>query len=188
MARMTLGQARDKAADLQRTVARLRDLHNGEVEGSKSDQPRRSWQVWKQNRNGRLYELERLEKIAADLVTGLAGVGPARNGQIGGQRQGGHDTSATALALVAPKAGTQRNLVLNVLAEYPVHGVGCTDVELVRMSGLSANSVRPRRVELVDAGWLEDSGIRRDHNGRPHVVWRLTEAARERLQSGGIDT
>lgn len=66
-----------------------------------------------------------------------------------------------------PRSGTQRARVLMLIAAGP-H----TDNELVDLTGLSPSSVRPRRVELVDAGLVVDSGERR----RGCVVWRTTEA------------
>lgn len=195
MARMTLGQAEAKARELAASVQRLTDLHNGEGEGARGTaMPPRSLTRWRQNRSGRDHELQHLRNLTTDLVAGLAGIGPTRNGQIGGQHQGGHDTSATALQLVAPKAGSQRERVLQALAHNGLpHGddrerQGLTDVQLATSTGLPANSLRPRRVELVDAGWVEDSGRRREHNGRPHVVWVLTDAAHEQLRTERMTT
>jgi hypothetical protein len=37
--------------------------------------------------------------------------------------------------------------------------------------------VRPRRVELVDGGWLEPASTTREHHGREHTVWVLTQKA-----------
>lgn len=188
---MTLTEARTKATEAQATLRRLDALvaakpHSNSVQAYQH-QLRSVLQ-------GNAHELETLRSQLADLVGGLSGIGPARNGQIGGQRQGGHATSASALDLVAPKVGTQRSLLLLRLwddtvkcqrMEFPD---GLTDVELASVSNLPANSVRPRRVELVDAGWLRDSGRTRQHNGRDHTVWSLTDAARERLQNGDTET
>lgn len=193
MARMTLSEAATAAAELDRVLDRLKALHQGELEGSKGDQPRRSWTEWRRNRQGRLHELRHAQELAAALVAGLSGIGPARNGQLGGQRLGGLGTSAEAVELVAPKAGTQRALVLEKLrpwasrrsTDQPTKWTGLTDYQLVRMTGLPPNSLRPRRVELCDAGWIVDSGLRREHQGRTHVVWTLSEAAR---QTEGIPT
>lgn len=111
------------------------------------------------------------------------------DGKVGGQRLGGRSTATTARDLIEPKAGTQRAKVLNSLwrVAEPVFGAryertpGRTDVELFHDTDLPLNSVRPRRVELCDAGWVRDSGVRRKHHGRDHVVWCLTDLALERL-------
>lgn len=182
MARMTLGQALDKARELEASVRRLEVLYHAELTGLGVPVATNGW---KQQRAGRKHELEVLAAATADLVAGLAGIGPARNGQLGGQRQGGMATAATAADLVAPRADTQRARLLD---RFSMAGVdGWTDVQLATLTGLPANSVRPRRVELVDAGWLEAKG-KRQHNGRDHTVWTLTEAARERLQTGDTGT
>lgn len=193
MSRMTLTEARDKAVALQASVRRLESLYHGELTGRGTNV---GLEQQRQQRAGRKHELDALAKLTADLVAGLAGIGPARNGQIGGQRQGGHATSASALDLVAPKVGTQRARLLHVFqinrARHDGNSGGwsdgLTDVQLARRTGMAANSVRPRRVELVDAGWLQASKATRKHNGRDHTVWSLTDAARERLQNGDTET
>lgn len=126
------------------------------------------------------------DPVCAILTDAMALRRP-RDGKLGGQRQGGMVTARTAAELVAPRAGTQRARVLDALTYRLRDGsvareVNRSDVELQRVTGLAANSVRPRRVELVDAGWVRDSGERVVHNGREHVRWTLTRAARERLE------
>lgn len=180
MARLTRGQAAAKAREAAAALRRLNAVHGSTLTGTGHHYVAATQ---RQRYLGAKQELAELAALLEDLVAGLSEAGPMVDGKIGGQRQGGHDTSAAALQLVAPKAGTQRELVLIVvrgeqgnLTSRPAAGL--TDVELAYRTGLPANSVRPRRVELVDGGWLEDSGQRRKHNGRDHVVWTLTEAAR----------
>jgi hypothetical protein len=44
-----------------------------------------------------------------------------------------------------------------------------------RWPDLLENNLRPRRIELVEAGWLKDSGQRRkNRRGRACVVWCVT--------------
>jgi hypothetical protein len=51
------------------------------------------------------------------------------------------------------------------------------------------SSERPRRVELVEQGWVEDSGDRRLFDGHAEaIVWQLTAAARSSLKSPGTVT
>lgn len=96
----------------------------------------------------------------------------------GKRRRGARQTSVDAADLVAPRTGSQRARVLDAVHSVSTGPLGgLTDVELARQTGLSANSVRPRRVELVDLGWLEDTGRTRAHLGRAHAVWGLTESA-----------
>jgi hypothetical protein len=90
-----------------------------------------------------------------------------------------------AAVLTEPRPGTNRRAVLDAVAAVArdVRTVGLTDVEVQRATGLSPNSARPRRVELVNGGWLADSGRTREHFGREHTVWVLTDKA-ARLVSG----
>lgn len=95
------------------------------------------------------------------------------------------DTSRAAAELVQPKSGTQRMRVLAAIAAASTMSpglIGLTDAEIESRLELSGNSVRPRRGELVDAGWVEDSGVRREHgHSGLGIVWRLTEAGRRTL-------
>jgi hypothetical protein len=83
-----------------------------------------------------------------------------------------HDAPATSLAAaeaVMPRTGTQRRRVLEYVASRREHGA--TDLELQQALALSGNSERPRRIELVEAGWLIESGLRR----RGHIVWKVVQ-------------
>src|SRR5688500_16897058 len=64
------------------------------------------------------------------------------------------ETSTKAAVAVAPKSGTQRAAILAELLDAPF---GLTDPELAEATGIAMNSVRPRRVELVEGEWAEDS-------------------------------
>ena len=99
--------------------------------------------------------------------------GPQR-GMVGAEHP---DTSRTAAAEVAPRTGTQRWRVLNHLRLCGPDGA--TDAELQDALHMNGNTERPRRVELVDGGWVEDSGDRRVSGGRPAIIWRATAQAVE---------
>ena len=45
----------------------------------------------------------------------------------------------------------------------------------------TADTLLAWRDALVEAGWLEDSGVRRETNKRPATVWQLTVAGRRHL-------
>lgn len=79
-------------------------------------------------------------------------------------------TSAQAARRVMPRTGTQRARVL----AYIVESGDATDFEIARDVELSSNSVRPRRGELIEGGFLEDSGKTRQHQGSKWTVWRPT--------------
>lgn len=78
------------------------------------------------------------------------------------------DTSIAAAISVMPRTGTQRRKVLDHIDRCGYEGA--TDAELQAALDLSGNSERPRRIELVDAGLIVDSGRRR----AGHIVWVLS--------------
>ena len=111
---------------------------------------------------------------------------------VGLSRNAGADTSRAAALAALPRSGTQRRAVLGVfvtgqpvgqvVGEYGFEPESTryefTDEELKAATGLPANTVRPRRVELVDGGWLMDSGERRPtRSGHDAIVWCLTDKA-----------
>jgi hypothetical protein len=114
----------------------------------------------------------------APLARGVASADPGAAGP--GKVRTDHRATAKAAALAAePRTGTNRRAVLDAVAAVArdPRTVGLTDVEIQRATGLNPNSARPRRVELVDGGWLADSGVTREHYGREHTVWVLTDKA-----------
>lgn len=87
----------------------------------------------------------------------------------GKARRDGAPTSKLAALTVAPRTGTQRRRVLDAIATRP-----STDDELQAALRMSGNTERPRRVELVDGGWIRDSGARRPSStGADSIVWEL---------------
>jgi hypothetical protein len=118
------------------------------------------------------------------LARGVAALSPDASGA-GKARTGARETSRSAAVLAEPRTGTNRRAVLDAVAAVArdPRTVGLTDVEIQRATGLNPNSARPRRVELVDGGWLADSGRTREHFGREHTVWVLTDKA-ARLAAG----
>jgi hypothetical protein len=97
---------------------------------------------------------------AADLFTYQAPVG--RNHP---------ETSYQAADAITPVAGKLQQSVYAFAVERGAYGF--TDAEMFeRWPDKPENSLRPRRIELVVAGWLKDSGKRRlNVRGRPCVVW-----------------
>jgi hypothetical protein len=86
------------------------------------------------------------------------------------------ETSRLAALKVRPVSGTQRAAVLAFL--LACNGRGATDDEISEGMGLSPNSVRPRRVELVEGGWVQDSGeVRPSAFGNAAIVWIVTDKA-----------
>ena len=80
-------------------------------------------------------------------------------------------TSRKAFLDVYPKTGTQRRRVLDFVQGQG--GYGATDEEIQAGLNMSPNTERPRRVELVEGGWLVDSKQNRLNSaGHECIVWR----------------
>jgi hypothetical protein len=92
---------------------------------------------------------------------------------------GAAETQRVAAIEEYPRTGTARLAVLRAIARLP-DDYGLTDEEIQNALHLNPSTERPRRVELVTAGWVEDSGIRRPTraSGKPAAAWRLTPAGR----------
>lgn len=98
------------------------------------------------------------------------------------------DASQQAALSAWPRAGTARAAVLDALAATGDHGA--TDDDLVFDTDLPANTLRPRRVELVAAGWVvaatDETGkplTRKSTQGNDAQVWVLSPAARQQLDA-----
>lgn len=78
-------------------------------------------------------------------------------------------TSVAAGQRIRVPAKTYRGQVLDTLREGPK-----TDEEIGKATGLRGNTVRPRRLELLREGLIEDSGqVRPTRSGRDAIVWQL---------------
>jgi hypothetical protein len=85
-------------------------------------------------------------------------------------------TSARAARLVAPRTGSQRAQLLEFIVTAPG---GATDFEAARDLRMLPNSVRPRRGELLEGGFIADSGQTRQHRGSQWTVWTATQAGHD---------
>lgn len=84
------------------------------------------------------------------------------------------ETSRLALLKARPKIGTQRDRILKYVIACLDYGA--TDDEISADLCIPANSVRPRRVELVEGGWIHDSGkLRKNGFGNSCIVWVRTQ-------------
>lgn len=86
------------------------------------------------------------------------------------------ETQREAAVAVFPRSGTQRWRVLQALAQ--AGSFGATDEEISEKLGMGLNTVRPRRLELHEMGYVIDSGRRRP-TALNHLaaVWLITESA-----------
>ena len=83
-------------------------------------------------------------------------------------------TSVAAAEAIAPSAGTLRYKLLTWLRDRGE--VGATDEEMQLGVPMAASTQRPRRGELVAAGYVKDSGSTRStKSGRAAVVWVANE-------------
>ena len=106
-------------------------------------------------------------------VAYLPGAGPGREADPPVARE--RPTSVVAGRRIRLPAKTFRAQVHDALRAGPK-----TDEEICRATGLRGSTVRPRRLELLREGLIEDSGeVRPTRSGREAIVWRLKEAAGE---------
>lgn len=106
---------------------------------------------------------------------------------VGKMRTNPQPTSRAAALAVFPRTGTQRGDVLDEI--IGAGSFGMTDAELQRALGMNPSTERPRRIELVQGGWVMDSGRKRASAGADvSIVWVLTFQGRQRLSNlvGGV--
>lgn len=108
----------------------------------------------------------------ADVAAGWDAMGLVRNDH--------GDTAKAAAKSIKLRSGTQRAAVLLELYAVNQAGWGGLTDELLQIRlGMGASSERPRRVELVRMGFVEDSGKRsQTAAGLDAVLWTTTEAGR----------
>lgn len=85
-------------------------------------------------------------------------------------RSNASPTSVAAAMAALPRAGTQKNAILSIIRD--AGAAGLTDEQIATLSGLDENTVRPRRVELAEEGWIHLSGeFRKTRHGNDAQVW-----------------
>lgn len=83
-------------------------------------------------------------------------------------------TSSDAAKAIEPKAGTLRSMLLNELRQFRESGL--TDAQMQDHTGMDPSTQRPRRIELLKAGLIKDSGrTRKTASGRQATVWVAVE-------------
>lgn len=86
------------------------------------------------------------------------------------------DTQSEAAARELPRSGTARRWVFDLLSNAGMKGA--TDEEMQFLLKMNPNTQRPRRKELVEMGWVFDTGARRKTaSGSRAIVWGLCEEA-----------
>lgn len=95
---------------------------------------------------------------------------------------GAPDTERLAAVAQYPKAGTDRRRVLDHIGLCGDHG--STDEETSLSTRMRLYTAAPRRNELVEMGWVADSGTRRTTTtGTLAAVWVLSALGRESWQA-----
>ena len=96
------------------------------------------------------------------------------------------DTSRAAALQAQPRAHTDRARVLRYLKHCGLGG--STDEEMQEQLGMNPNSQRPRRRELVIAGYARDSRLRRKtKSGCQAVIWQSCEALADKYRTDVIE-
>lgn len=84
---------------------------------------------------------------------------------------GRHHNSREAARRALGRSGTQRVKIYELVK---AHKDGLTADDIQRITGFPVNSVNPRVNELVNDGYLVDTGRRRiTRNGSPATVWEV---------------
>jgi hypothetical protein len=129
----------------------------------------------REGREGRIPALDALTYVETELVQ-FRRILTARDETVSENREGlvtrdPAKTSARAARQIEPRSGSQR---ARVLIDICQHECGSTDYELSGRLRILASSVRPRRIELVNAGYVQDSGKTRTHRGTSWTLWTAT--------------
>jgi hypothetical protein len=95
------------------------------------------------------------------------------------------DTSHAAAEAIRLRTGTARHRVMEMIALTLPWGI--SDEEMQTQLAMSPNTQRPRRVELVRAGYVKDSGERTvTQTGARSILWIATAAGVEALAESGL--
>jgi len=129
-----------------------------------------------EGRAGRIPQSEALDYAEAELRL-YQKILAARDAQVTANTEGltsrnPTTTSARAARKVEVRTGTQRAAVLSDICAHD----GATDFELSHRLRLLASSVRPRRLELAQGGYVVDSGTTRKHRGTAWTLWTPSAA------------
>lgn len=96
------------------------------------------------------------------------------------------DTSKNAARVITPTTGVIRHAVLNELRLFQgTDMIGLTCDQLEQRLRRPHTSVSSAVNWLMENGWIEDSGYRRNTRAdRPAIIWRLTPAATDHYRNG----
>jgi hypothetical protein len=108
---------------------------------------------------------------------GLPSPDENRIGKFHGPAAGAPSTEREAAIRVYPNSGTARRRVLDHIAA--AGDAGATDEEISLALSMRLYTAAPRRNELLNDGWIRDSGrTRQTTTGTRAVVWIMTASGR----------
>lgn len=115
-----------------------------------------------------------LRAAAASIFDGQEELSRPSQPRTGKHHRNARRTEADAAFRVATKTGQQRVAIIEALVDRGSEGY--IDHELAKLLNLPLQSINPRRGELVEGGWVEDSRkTRKGPNERLCTVWVATE-------------
>jgi hypothetical protein len=114
------------------------------------------------------------------MLARLADLGPEAAARIepqGAARADHNRTAHIAASLLKGKLGKKHDMVVGLLASHP-EGLTDREIDDAAVEAGHTSTLRPRRVELVRAGFVIDTGTTRRHSTRgPATVWKLAPKA-----------
>lgn len=176
-----------KEAELRATKARAQARRNRRYRVSESDNVERlvkasealyEWAEKKMpDRLDKAGWVELREALDAIIDEGMANLSDPLEPQT--QTRVDARPSARAAARAAlPTSGSQRRRVLDLLMAQPA-----TDEDIAKALDMNPSSVRPRRGELVEGGWIHESSLQATTDaGLAAIVWEPTVAGRRAWQ------
>lgn len=94
-------------------------------------------------------------------------------------------TEVAAARSVRIRSGTQRTRVLAAIAKAGV--IGLTDDEGMTALAMGGNTYRPRRLELVEGGFIFEDGVSRmTETNHAALVWYVTSRGADALAEAGL--
>lgn len=95
------------------------------------------------------------------------------------------ETSTQAAVAIEDRAGTLRAKVRDYLKSQGLDGA--TDEQIQAALSMNPSTQRPRRIELVEAGRVLDSGrVRKTTSNRNATVWIAVEAVNRPAKQGDL--
>ena len=137
---------------------------------------------WALNANGLTTRQSAILYDAVDALEALD-LADIANDSAGAYGRNSPETSVFAAESVRMRTSSTRQAIVNALiAARGTDLIGLTCSEMERRIRKAHTTTSSQVNYLMNGGWIEDSGFRRDTpSGRPAIVWKLTEQAFQHL-------